>query len=213
MNATLRLLLRGFLLESIYDARGRQRAGFAWITGRTDLARREPPFNTNPILAGYATGLVDAGHESAFERHRTALESALGGLGDRLVWGILRPAAVCAGWLLAPLGVLPASLALLLVYNPAELGLRIRSIRAGREGIERVGRDIGARGLGRVAARWGRAVAFLAGAAGGSFVAGSWIAGGPVEGCVAGAGIVLAAASRRSTARLLKYSASAFSNR
>lgn len=163
----LRLFLRAFLLEAPFQSHGKQGAGVAWIlSDRKDL-RSERPLNTNPVLAGYLLGLLDARGAEASDRAVSSLTAALGAIGDRLVYGLLRPLAVISSLLAAAAGPIPAAVALLLVYNPAELALRWRSMRHGHHGLSEIVRDLEPNRLPRLVGRLARITAMAAGALGG----------------------------------------------
>jgi len=171
MNWMARIFARGFLLEALWNARGRQRGAVAWIFGRPLNGEPEEPFNANPTLAGYALGRL-ASEEEDTGTPGVMLTSAISGIGDRLVWGLLRPLAVVFSLLATWLGAIPAAAVLLLVYNPAELALRRRAIRHGLEGSAAILHDLGKSGLSLLACRLARIGAGVVG-----FLCGFWFFG------------------------------------
>lgn len=187
------LLLRGFLLEAHFNPRGKQRGGLGWILGDRFPIDPAAPFNANPVVAGYATGWIRGSGLDADLRHLAPLASALGAVGDRIVWGALRGTASAAAIAVSFLGPIPAALAYLLVYNPPELALRWRGVRVGLAGIEAIMADLSRAGLPRVLPIAGRIFACAAGIAAGSLFAGG-IAGGPAGGGGWGTWIAAAAA-------------------
>lgn len=181
------LFWRGFFLESIFNPRGKQRGGLAWILGRDHGGIADEPFNANPVLAGYIVGWIRSEGSEDFRRNRASLASAFSGIGDRLIWGLLRPLAVVASLIATVGGPIAAAAALLVVYNPPELYLRWRSLRQGLKGRTVVLRDLSPDGL-LVHARIARLFALSIGALGGSWIAGHLAAGRYLEG---GAGTVV----------------------
>jgi hypothetical protein len=136
----------------------------------------ETPFNTQPSLAGYLTGWWSSEGRDGWAERRSALASALGALGDRLVWGALRLFAVLLALAASFAGPWAAAI-LIAVYNPAELALRWRCLRAGSRGPEAILRDLGAGGLPRLVVPLARMNAVLIG-----WLAGFWFAGFVGEG-------------------------------
>ncbi|MCB0273315.1 MAG: PTS system mannose/fructose/sorbose family transporter subunit IID [Calditrichaeota bacterium] len=117
----------------------------------TCAARHLDFFNAHPYLASYALGVAvrleedhvrgDTGAAEKLVRLKGLLISILGALGDRLFWGIIKPASMMLGVLLAAaLPTLPAQLGGLaftfLVYNFPHFRVRFRGLRLGyREGL------------------------------------------------------------------------------
>jgi len=185
------LLLRGFLLQALYNFKGQQRGGFLWIVAGSKGPAGRGPFNTNPTLAGYAIGL-SVSRPDEFERVRPALTAALGALGDRIQLGLLRPLSVVAGLLGAMAGPLAAAAALLLVYNPPELYLRWRSLAGGLEGEKRILADVGKGWIPRVGPPLARLLAIAIGGLAGLWLA-PLLAAGRLGDALAGAvGVLLA---------------------
>jgi hypothetical protein len=189
MSGATSLFFRGFFLEALFNPRGKQRGGLAWILRHGDDPISEEPFNANPVLAGYVVGWIQTEGKENYRRNRASLASALGGVGDRLIWGLLRPLAVVAALIATIGGPIAAAAALLLVYNPAEIYLRWRSLRQGLKGQAAVLRDLSRDGLLAYAPRLARLFALLIGALGGSWLAGHLASGRYLEG---GAGAVAA---------------------
>jgi len=181
---------RGLFLESLFNPRGKQRGGIVWILDEESRGLSEEPFNANPVLAGYAVGWIRTEGIEDFRRNRSSLTSALGGVGDRLIWGLLRPLAVVASLIATVVGPIAAAAALLLVYNPAEIYLRWRSLRQGLEGRAAILRDLSRDGLLAHAPRMARLFALLIGALAGSWFVGHMASGHYFEGA---AGAVVSA--------------------
>jgi hypothetical protein len=180
------LIRRSLLLEALFNPRWKQRGGLAWVL---DGEARIPsePFNVNPVLSGYVIGWIRAQGADDFQRNRGSLSAALGGFGDRLVWGLLRPLAVVASLIATVAGPIAAALALVLVYNPAEIYLRRRSLREGLKGRAAVLQDLTRSGLPALAPRMARIFALLLGILAGSWLMGHVVSGRYLEG---GAGAV-----------------------
>jgi len=173
MNGAARLFARGFMLQALFNPRGQQRGGLRWIVGPRAEELASEPFNANPVLAGYAIGLIVRGGPREYAVRRGALEAVLGGVGDRLLWGLLRPLSVIVGLAVSVMGPLAGAAALLAVYNPAELALRWRAVRVGLEGMPAVQSDLSRGGpIGRLGRRLARLCALGVGV-----LAGSWLAG------------------------------------
>jgi hypothetical protein len=169
-----------------------QRAGVRWIfADRPDLWSAEP-FNTNPVLSGYALGLLESTRKGDPAPAVPTLLAAVGGIGDRLVWGLLRPLAIVLSLLAASAGPIPAAVALLLVYNPPELALRWRSVRRGRRGIDEILKDLAPNCLPRLARWLARIAAVAVGALGGFWALDLVLAGRIYEVCalIVTAGVV-----------------------
>jgi hypothetical protein len=186
------LFARGFLLQALFNPAGQQRGGLAWIVGKNRAAPLEEPFNVNPSLAGYATGLACSAGREEFARYRGSLTAALSAVGDRLVWGILGPLSVIASLIASTIGAIPAAAALLLVYNPPELCLRWRSARRGLLGTGAIAEDLAPSGLPRVARLLSRVAALMLGCLAGYWVAGPIRSGRPKEALAGCAGVVIA---------------------
>jgi hypothetical protein len=192
MKPTARLLARGFLLQALFNSRGQQRGGLAWIIGKDKRRCADEPFNVNPTLAGYAVGLADAADPADFLRHRGTIAAALSAVGDRIVWGLLRPLAIMAGLIASYAGAIPSAMALLLVYNLPELCLRWRSVKRGVQGVQAIAADVSTSGLPRIAKLLSRAAAVAWGCLAGFWLAGPVHSGRPWESLVGCAGVVAA---------------------
>jgi hypothetical protein len=191
MSRAARLFFRGFLLQALFNARGRQSGGMRWILGERATGLSSEPFNANPVVAGYALGLVDRGDGEAYEKHREALGAALGGVGDRLMWGLLRPISVVVGLAAAAAGPLAAAVALLAVYNPPELALRWRAANRGLQGLPAIQSDFSRSGVIRFAPHLARVCALGVGIVAGSWLAGLVIAGRLIEAAAGACAIVV----------------------
>ena len=192
MKRVIRLFARGFLLQALFNPRGQQRGGLAWIVGTDRRACADEPFNVNPSLAGYAVGLAHAADQEDFFRYRSTIAAALSALGDRIVWGLLRPLAVMAGLIASVAGAIPSATTLLLVYNLPELCLRWRSVERGVHGAQAIAGDMSMRGLPRIARLLSRAAALMWGCLVGFWLAGPIRSGRPWEALVGCAGVVAA---------------------
>lgn len=184
MSRVGRLFFRGLLLQALFNPRGRQSGGMRWIVGERAAGLSSEPFNANPVVAGYALGLIDRGDGETYEKHREALGAALGGVGDRLLWGLLRPISVIVGLIAAVAGPLGAAAALLAVYNPPELALRWRAAKRGLQGLPAIQSDLSRTGVIRIAPQLARACALGIGVLAGSWFVGLIMAGRPVEAAV-----------------------------
>jgi hypothetical protein len=179
------------LIEAIFNPRGRQGGALRWILGPERQVETGGAFNANPVLAGYAIGnfVSEPAHS---QQRRATLAAALSAIGDRLVWGLLRPLAVAASLLAATAGPIPAGIVLLLVYNPPELALRWRSIRRGLEGSAAVLQDLSGDGLPHLAGGLARLGACAVGCLGGYWLAGTLLSCALMESLGLVAGLVAA---------------------
>lgn len=134
------------------------------------LARHADHFNAHPYLAGLALGAVarmevDGADPEEIRRFKTAVRGPLGGLGDRLVWVGVLPAAILVGLVAAVAGT-PIWVPPVLffgTYNLAHLALRVWAFRVGlQEGPEVAKRLRGAE-LSRYAEWLSTASTFLVG--------------------------------------------------
>ena len=152
--------LRQFLIQGSWNYRSMLGSGFAFcmipllrrrgLSGeRLDEAARSHlgTFNAHPYLAGVALGAVarmegDGTDSETIERFKRAIQGSLGGLGDLLIWGAWRPAALLLALVLAwagtppwvPVGVF------LIVYNGGHVALRWWGYSRGLK----YGKDVGA---------------------------------------------------------------------
>jgi mannose/fructose/N-acetylgalactosamine-specific phosphotransferase system component IID len=155
------LLVRSLLIQGSWNYGNLLGTGFAWAlranpeaggadtrghaspedaSRGADPAGIEPTFNAHPYLVTVALGAVtraaaDGEDAERVRRFRDAIQSALGSLGDNLVWGAWRPFCLLAALLAAFLGGAPGVVVagLLIVYNAAQIGLRAWGLSAGLE--------------------------------------------------------------------------------
>lgn len=170
------------------------------------LARHLQSFNTHPYLTAAILGSVakleEQGEPEAADRLKTILMAPYAAIGDVFFWGALRSLGAVTAVLLALLGAASAPLALLLLYNPAHLWVRIRGLVEGyRRGQDAVS-FIGALNL-PTAAKWIRilclilvalAAAVAVDAAGAS---GAWPAGVGVDAAMLAVPLLFSLALRR----------------
>ena len=157
-----KIFLSSLFIQSSFNYRGMQNLGFAFsllplarrLAGDEErlaalLTRHLQLFNTHPYLSAPIIGSVARMEEDNMEADKTGaaavnLKNALMGpyaaLGDSFFWGALKPLAAVFGVLLALQEYLLAPLALLLIYNPGHLWVRVRGFiegyRRGKEGID-----------------------------------------------------------------------------
>lgn len=121
-------------------------------------------FNTNPVLAGYVLGAaarleaeVAAGRAeiSAVRDLKARIGGPVAALGDRLLWGTLRPLALTLGVLVALRAPVLGALLMLAVYNVPQLAWRARGLARGLAVGPEALRDI----TGARFARWTEALA------------------------------------------------------
>lgn len=148
----LRVLLRSLLVQASWNYETLIGTGFAFTVlpvlrhlhpGDTEafraaISRHRRIFNSHPYLATVAAGAVsrleaDGADPVIIERFKSALRGSLGSLGDQLVWGAWRPAAVLLGisLILAGAAWWVAVTVFLAVYNVLNLGLRVWGWRIG----------------------------------------------------------------------------------
>jgi PTS system sorbose-specific IID component len=140
------------------------------------VLRHTDYFNTNPVLAGYILGSAayleeQAARVSSDPARAHAAKLSLGGpvaaLGDRLLWGTLRPLATSIGILLALQNALLGAFVMLAVYNVPQLALRAYGLlRGARLGPAAIADVTGARfalWTERAAVVWAAAAGVLAG--------------------------------------------------
>jgi mannose PTS system EIID component len=137
---------------------------------RAAMVRHGDLFNCHPYLATLAAGAVarleaDRVQPQMVERFKTALRGSLGSVGDQLVWGAWRPAAVLLGLVLILSGVVwwASVLLFLLAYNVIHIGLRVWGLRQGAATGFEVGRMVRAAPLQALGRRAADAGALLAG--------------------------------------------------
>jgi PTS system mannose-specific IID component len=157
-----KIFLSSLLIQCSFNYRGMQNLGFAFsllplarrLAGDEErlaalLTRHLQLFNTHPYLSAPIIGSVARMEEDNMEADKAGaaavnLKNALMGpyaaLGDSFFWGAMKPLAAVFGVLLALQGYLLAPLALLLIYNPGHLWVRVQGFiegyRRGKEGID-----------------------------------------------------------------------------
>lgn len=156
------VVLRSFLLQSVWNPRGMQNVGFCFSMLPILKAKRLDPegrraflerhvgfFNTNPVLASYVLGAVAAAElsetppgEERISETKRSLSGPLGMAGDALFWGALRPLAGLVGVCLALYTRSWAPLLLLAIYNVPHLFFRVRGFRAGSAGGLEAAREV-----------------------------------------------------------------------
>lgn len=180
----LRVLLRSFAIQGSWNYRTLLGTGFGFAllpalraiyAGRPEalqeaVRRHTTLFNCHPYLAGVALGAVarledEETPPETVERFKNALRSALGGLGDRMVWAGLRPCCLLLALALLLTGA-PWWLALVVflgVYNAAHIALRWWSLRLGWAAGRNVAERLRASNLPRYHEGFAHAGAFLLG--------------------------------------------------
>ncbi len=179
-----RVFLRSFAIQGSWNYRTLLGTGFGFsllpalrviYAGRPealqDAVRRHTSlFNCHPYLAGIALGAVarlesEGESPEVVSRFKGALRSALGSLGDRMVWAGLRPCCLLLALALLLLGA-PWWLSLvvfLLVYNTAHITLRWWSLRTGWDAGKQVAQRLRESNLERFHEGFAHAGAFLLG--------------------------------------------------
>lgn len=142
------ILLRSFLIQSVWNPRGMQNVGFCFamlpllgrFRGEPDavrdyLKRHLQHFNTNPTLSCYALGAAalaeTSGDPAGATDAKRALAGPLGMAGDAMMWWSLRPLAALAGVAAALAGHAWGALVLVVVYNVPHIALRVRGLVVG----------------------------------------------------------------------------------
>lgn len=159
---TLKIFLSSLFIQATFNYRGMQNLGFAFsllplakqLQGDKErlvafLNRHLQLFNTHPYLSASVIGSVVYTEKDGLktEINGTAavnLKNALAGpyaaLGDSFFWGAMKPLAAVFSVLLAWQSSLCAPAALLLLYDPVHLWVRIKGFTEGcrgkNEGIE-----------------------------------------------------------------------------
>lgn len=184
MGTQLRVLLRSLSVQGSWSYERLIGTGLAYmlLPALRRLHRRDPAalraavarhagvFNSHPYLATVAAGAIvrleaDGADPGLIDRFKGALRGSLGALGDQLVWGAWRPAAVllAIALLLAGAPWWLAVAAFLVVYNAMHLALRVWGWRIGMRGGLDVARTLRAAPLQAIAGRAADAGAILAG--------------------------------------------------
>ncbi len=150
----LKVLWRSFFIQSSWNYRGMMNLGFAFslipVIDSLNPGDREKSgflerhlgfFNTSPFLSVLALGSIARLEEERLsagepdperiERMKSALCGPLGGLGDQLFWGALRPAAAALGVICSFLWSGWGALVLLVSFNLPHLYIRYRGIFRG----------------------------------------------------------------------------------
>jgi PTS system mannose-specific IID component len=152
------VFFRSFFLETIWNNEKLQNIGFSFCIypalkrlfpdqddKKKAVCRQLEPVNTHPsmgpLLVGVVARLEGESDASTVLTYRKRIMAALGGHGDRLFWGYLRPLASLWGALIGFIffGSLWGSLVTLAIYNIPQLTLRYYGFVIGiREGVEAV---------------------------------------------------------------------------
>lgn len=162
VGVALRIFLSSLFIQSSFNYRGMQNLGFAFsllplaklTAGDKEhlvalLTRHLQLFNTHPYLSAPIIGSVVHMEKDSMDADKTGaaavnLKNALMGpyaaLGDSFFWGAMKPLAAVFSVLLALQEYLLAPLAMLLLYNPVHLWVRVwgfvEGYRRGKEGID-----------------------------------------------------------------------------
>lgn len=185
--------LRALALQASFTYERFQGAGFAvamlpvlrrlW-TDRAALSeavrRHMDYFNTNPVMCTYVLGAaarleaeVAAGSPVEMARgFKASVGGPVAALGDRLLWGTVRPLATVAGILVALRWPVVGVAVMLLGYNIPHLALRVRGIRQGVEHGPTALRDITGAPFARITERLADLTALATGLLAGTLVAG-----------------------------------------
>ncbi len=160
-GALIKIFLRSFCIHATLNFRRMQNLGFTYAIlplireknmnpqeAEETLTRHLQMFNTHPYLSSPVIGSVvrmeedkrDAQDASSIVAVKQSLMGPYAAIGDTFFWGALRP---CAGIFAAAMvwaGVLFAPLAVILIYIPAHLWIRLQGFlegyRKGKQGIE-----------------------------------------------------------------------------
>lgn len=152
----LKIFLRSLFIQTTFNYRGMQNLGvvFALLPLAKQLqgdkkrlvaflTRHLQLFNTHPYLSASVLGSVVRMERDGLETDINGLEvnnlkGALAGpyaaLGDSFFWGAMKPLAAVFSVLLARQSSLLAPLALLILYEPVHLWVRIRGFMEGYQG-------------------------------------------------------------------------------
>jgi mannose PTS system EIID component len=158
-GVAIKIFFNSLFIQSSFNYRGMQNLGFVFsllplarlLAGDKEslvafLTRHLQLFNTHPYLSAPIVGSVAHMEEQEADKAGAAaanLKNALMGpyaaIGDSFFWGAMKPLAAVFSVLLALQQYLPAPLALLLLYNPVHLWVRVRGFvegyQHGKEGI------------------------------------------------------------------------------
>jgi mannose/fructose/N-acetylgalactosamine-specific phosphotransferase system component IID len=150
------VLWRSFFLETLWNYQKLQNVGFAFCIypvlavmypdedeRRDACSRQLDAVNTHPamgpLLAGICARLEADGEPSGAALYRKRIMAALGGFGDRVFWGRVKPLSSCAALFVSlALFATPAGCVVLLVsYNIPNLYARSLGFSVGwNEGLE-----------------------------------------------------------------------------
>lgn len=181
--------LRALALQACFTYERFQGAGFAvamlpvlrrlW-PDRQALAeatlRHMDYFNTNPVMGTYILGAAArleleaaaGGPAEAARSFKVSVGGPVAALGDRLMWGTVRPLATCTGLLVALRWPIAGVVVMLAGYNIPHIALRIRGIQQGAARGPSSLRDITSPRFARVTQRladaWSVVTGLLAGA-------------------------------------------------
>lgn len=179
-----RVFLRSFAIQGSWNYKTLIGTGFGFAllpalrviyAGRPealqDAVRRHTMlFNCHPYLAGIALGAVarlesEGESPELIDRFKGALRSALGSLGDRMVWAGLRPCCLLLALALLLLGApwWMVIIVFLTVYNTAHIALRWWALSAGWSAGRKVAERLRASNLERFHEGFAHAGAFLLG--------------------------------------------------
>ena len=155
-TALVNIFLRTLSIQASFSTNRMQSLGFTFallplIRRDGDPKRRSGSllrhlrmFNTHPYLSASVIGSVvrleeDGDTEGADHLKKTVM-GPYAAIGDQFFWGSLRLCAVSAALILAFEKVLLAPLALVLLYNPAHVWIRVKGFtegyRCGKNGID-----------------------------------------------------------------------------
>lgn len=160
VGVAIKIFFSSLFIQSSFNYRGMQNLGFAFSLlplarlmedDKERLAalltRHLQLFNTHPYLSAPIIGSVvhmeaqeaDKAGGAAAVNLKNALMGPYAAIGDSFFWGALKPLAAVFSVLLALNQYLPASLALLFLYNPVHLWVRVQGFmegyHRGKEGI------------------------------------------------------------------------------
>jgi mannose/fructose/N-acetylgalactosamine-specific phosphotransferase system component IID len=176
MTTPLRLVVRSFLVQGLWNPRDLIGAGFAWagepapeapssddrsVSGPSEVSSSDPSaapslhFNAHPYLTPLALGALfraeaDGIQAEDRQRFRDALRAPLGSLGDGIFWAGWLPGALLLSGVALTFGLvgpMGAVLLFLCVYNTAHLWVRGWGARVGLQSGLQVGRVLAEQGL------------------------------------------------------------------
>lgn len=161
-SVLIKLFLRSLTIQASLNFARMQALGFAyamlpllhslWGEDRARLAealtRHLEPFNTHPYLTAAILGTVakieEEGDPAGADHLKKALMGPYAAIGDVFFWGTLRTFCGVTAVLLALAGIAAAPFAVLALYDPAHLWVRLKGFsegyRRGRDGVGFIGR-------------------------------------------------------------------------